>query len=94
MQPDNLKPIWPFPVRTTLPGEDSPPPSCLVSGGGAREPSLFIFQIFVEGWILCVCRLDKVLLLVHCCVLQISAMEGTALHLVSCRTLSFSQFHP
>jgi hypothetical protein len=38
--------------------------------------------------------LDKVVLLVHCCVLDISCTQGTTLYSVSCRTLSFSQFQP
>ena len=37
----------------------------------------------------CVCWLDKVVLLVQCCVLQISGIQGTPLHPVSCRTLQF-----
>ena len=36
---------------------------------------------------LCVCWLDKVVLLVHCCVLQISCIQGTPPYPVSCRTL-------
>ena len=32
--------------------------------------------------------------LVHCCVLQISCIQDTALYPASCRTLSFSQFQP
>ena len=44
--------------------------------------------------LLCVCWLDEELLLVHCCVLQISCMEGTVLYPVSCRTLTCLQFQP
>ena len=44
--------------------------------------------------LLCVCWLDEVLLLVHCCVRRISCVEGTALYPVSCRTLSYSRFQP
>ena len=72
---------------------------CLVSGGGGGEGTVtfhfpnFLRRLDIEV-LLCVCWLDKVLLLVHCCVLKISCMEGTALHPVSRRTLSFSQFQP
>jgi hypothetical protein len=38
-------------------------------------------------FLLCVCWLDKVVLLVHCCVLQISGIQGTPLHPVPCSTL-------
>ena len=41
-----------------------------------------------------VCWLDKVVLLVHCCVLPISCIQGTTLYPASCRMLSFSQFPP
>ena len=33
-------------------------------------------------------------LLVHCCVFQISCIQGTTPYPVSCRTLGFLQFHP
>ena len=33
-------------------------------------------------------------LLVHCCVLQISCSQGTTQYPISCRSLSFSQFQP
>jgi hypothetical protein len=44
--------------------------------------------------LLCVCRLDKVVLLVHCCVLQISCIQGTPPYPVSSRKLGVSQFQP
>ena len=54
----------------------SPPLSskrpCLVSGGGEGTVT-FHFPNFLRNC------LNEVLLLVHCCVLQISCMEGTAL---------------
>ena len=73
-----------------------PPPlfskrPCLVSGGGGTVTfrfSNFLRRLDIEV-LLCVCWLDKVLLLVHCCVLQISCMEGPALHPVLCRTFGF-----
>ena len=41
------------------------------------------------GILLCVCWLDEVVLLVHCCVLQISGLQGAPLFPVSSRTLQF-----
>jgi len=59
---------------------------CLVSGGGKGTVTFhfpnFLRRLDIEG-LLCVCWLDQVLLLVHVCVLQISCMEGTALHPVN-----------
>ena len=81
----------PSPLSSTRP--------CVVSGGAGGEGTVtfpfpnFLGRLDIEV-LLCVCCLDEVLLLVHCCVLQISCMEGTALSPVSCRTLSFSQFQP
>ena len=53
-------------------------PFRLTKGGGIT----FSFQIISQDWIrldialfLCVCWLDKVVLLVHCCVLQISCLQ-------------------
>ena len=67
-------------------------------GGGVRELSLSVFQFLLRRLhielLLCVCWLDKVVLLMHCCVLQISCIQGTTLYPVSCRTLNFSQFQP
>ena len=65
---------------------------CLVSGGGGGGKGMvafhfpnFLGRLDIEV-LLCVCWLDEVLSLVHCCVLQTSRMEGTALYPV-CRTL-------
>ena len=71
------------------------PLSSLWGGGGTvtfHFPN-FLSRLDVEV-LLWVCWLDEVVLLVHCCVLQISCVEGTALCPLSCRTLSFSQLQP
>ena len=56
-------------------------------GGGGEGTVTFHFPNFLRALdvevLLRVCWLDKVLLLVYCCVLQISCMEGTALHPVN-----------
>jgi hypothetical protein len=53
-------------------------------------PFPFLFCKFTQSdteLLLCVCWVDKVVLLVHCCVLQISCIQGTPLSPVSCRKL-------
>ena len=56
-------------------------------GGGGEGTTTFHFPKFLRRMdvevLWCVCWLDMVLLLVHCCVLRISCMEGTELHPVS-----------
>ena len=75
-----------------------PPPPPLNSNRGGVGTFTFRFsnslrRLDVE-LLLCVCWLDKVVLLVHSCVLQISCIQSTPLYPVSYRTLSFSQLQP
>ena len=79
-----------------------PPPlsckcPCLVSAGGGGEGTVtFPFPNFHRGLdievLLCVCWLDKVLLLVHCCVLPISCMEALHCTLYHAEHLVFRNF--
>ena len=71
---------------------------CIVSArackrGGSEGTVTFHFANLLRRsdieLLLCVCWLDKVVLLVHCCVVQISGIQGTPLHPVSCITLQF-----
>ena len=39
--------------------------------------------------VLCVCWLDKVVVFVHCCVVQVSGIQGTPLYPVLCRIFQF-----
>ena len=95
----NYASAFPCPAHTLYPPLPFLQYPCVVSGGAGGEGTVtfpfpnFLGRLDIEV-LLCVCCLDEVLLLVHCCVLQISCMEGTALYPVSCRTLSFSQFQP
>ena len=75
----------------------TPPPflysnrPCIVTGGGGTVTFRFanlLRRLDVE-LLLCVCWLDQVVLLVHCCVTQICCIQGTPLCPVSCRTLQF-----
>ena len=55
----------------------------LSSKWGREGTITFHFPIFLDGWTLrfsCVCWLEEARLLVHCRVLQISCIEGTALY--------------
>ena len=70
-----------------------PPPRIVSGGGGGQGIATFHFaniltRLGIE-YLRCVCWLDKVVLLVHCCVLQISCIQSTPLYPVSCRTLQF-----
>ena len=85
-------------------GRITPPPPlhsnrpCIVSGEGGDEGTVtfrlanLLRRSDIE-LLLCVCWLDKVVLLVHCCVLQISGIQGTPQACfqscqTSCETLS------
>ena len=68
--------VLPPPLHSNHPG---------IVSKGARDPSLSVLQIYSEGRIL----LAKVVLLVHCCVLQISCIQGTPLYSVLYRKLQF-----
>jgi len=65
----------------------------LERGGGGV---ILKFPISSGRWdielLLCVYWLDNAVILVHCCVLEISCIQGTKLYPVSCRTLSFWQW--
>ena len=65
--------------------------SCIASGGGGKGTVAFgcanLLRVLDIVLLLCVCWLDKVVLLVHCCVLQLSCIQGTPMYPVSCRTL-------
>ena len=58
--------------------------------GGGEETITFCFPNLLTRLdtelLLCVCWLDKVVLLVHCCLLQISYIQGTPPYPVSFRT--------
>ena len=58
-------------------------------GGGVIFRFANLLRWLALELLLYVCWLDKVVLLVHCYVLQISGIQGTPLHPVSCRTLQF-----
>ena len=62
-------------------------------GGGGEGTVAFLLanlrrRLHID-FLWCICRLDNVVLLVHCCVLQVSCIQGTPLCPVSCRTLQF-----
>ena len=77
--------------------EYPPPPlpskrPCIVSGGAGGEGTVtFRFVNLLRRsdieLLLCVCWLDKVVLLVHGYVLRVSGIQGTPLYPASCRTL-------
>ena len=59
-------------------------------GGGEGTVTFCLANLLRRSYtelLLCVCWLDKVVLLVHCCALHISCIQGTLPYPVSCRLL-------
>ena len=76
-----------------------PPPlhsnrPCIVTGGGGQGSVTFCFsnlrrRLYI-ALLRCVCWLAKVVLLVHCCALQVFCIQGTPRTLYHAEHISFS----